>query len=119
MTHTQTIQTSTHPDPNRSVGTVLAVVCGGLSLLLAAAGGWVAWSTHLEGLAAGPDADTSLYGLGYLLAMVLGGFAAVAGIGAVTGWAVSRRWAGAGLVVLAVTAALVVLPAVWLVGIFL
>ena len=91
MTHTQTTPTLDHPAPNRSSSAVLALICGGLSLLLAAAGGYFAWTTHLEGLAAGPDTDTSLYGVGYVIAIILGGLAGMAAIGAVTGWLGSRR----------------------------
>ena len=99
MTHLET-----YPFVARDQRTLLHRVLGALALLatLAYAGlaGALAVSTYAEGASAAPGEDTSLYGLGYLVAGFAGGAALVCALVGVVGWKVARRSPDLGAVVL-------------------
>jgi hypothetical protein len=122
MTHTHTAQHPVHPPAGPGTGLrTLAWVCGLLAGPFALGGAFLAWSTHVDGVNAPPDADLSLYGLGYLLAMVSGGVAVMLVLGALAAWLASRRPGGTARAVLigfVGLAILVTLPAIWFLGIF-
>ena len=119
MTTSHTTGTPERTAPTASAGRALAWTCGGLAVLFGLAGGLFAWQTHHDIATAGARADTSLYGLGYVLAAAMGGLAAAAAIGALAGWLASRRAAGAAQVALVVLAVLMLLPMVWFLGLLL
>src|SRR5690349_4799529 len=113
---TTTNQPTVHPHGTSTAHRALAAVTGLAFLGYAAGAVWATWATHHEIVTATPDQDTSLYGLGYLFAMFLGGAALLCGMGGAVGWFVARRHTDAGTTVLAVAAALSVAPVIWWLG---
>ena len=113
---TTTYQPTAHPQGRTTAHRVLAAVTA-LELLAYSAGAvWAAWATHHDIATATPDQDTSLYGLGYVIAALLGGAALLCGTGGAVGWFVARRHADAGTAVLTVTAVLTLAPVLWWTG---
>ena len=115
---TTTYQPTAHPQTASRTTThrVLAAVTGLVVLAYAAGAVWAAWATHHDVVTATPDQDTSLYGLGYLIAAVLGGAALLCGVGGAVGWFVARRHPETGTAVLAVSVVLSLTPVLWWAG---
>ena len=99
MTHLQTYPFVAH-DRRTTLHRALGVLALLATLAYAGLAGALAVSTYAEGAAAAPDQDTSLYGLGYLVAGLAGGAALMCALVGVVGWNVARRSPDLGAVVL-------------------
>jgi len=89
---------------------VLAVLAVLATLAYAGVATWLAVTTYAEGLAAGPEDDTSLYGVGYVVAGVCGVVALGCAVGGALGWWLARRYPDLGAAVLATAVALGLAP---------
>ena len=88
---------------------VLGALVGLEVLAWAAVAAWMVWVSATA--TAGPGEDTSLYGLGYVVAFALGVVVVVAGATGTTGWLLARRHDVAGTTLLALAVAVASLPA--------
>ncbi len=115
MTHLQTYPFIAR-DRRTTAHRVLASLVGLATLVYAGLALWAALATYQAGVTATLDEDTSLYGLGYLLAMVAGVAALVCAVGGLAGWRVARRCPDAGTGVLVCALVLGLVPLGLLVG---
>ena len=103
-------------DARTTTHRVLAAFTGLATLVYGGLAVWAALATYEEIVTAPADADTGLYGLGYLLAGFVGVVALVCAVVGLVGWRVARRHPDAGAGLLAVGVALGLAPLAWYVG---